>query len=165
MAVGMAHHLAMTVGMPQSLSRYSGNTAIATDLLLKCPITGSTLVSGSPSERGRLFLSPQLSSKAFPADPNGFYAVFTAPDAYFSGYCTSYCGWHTMTYYTGVPIKYSFLGHPATVRSRGQSHRRTGEWGARERCEGAPGRTACMSPFPRECCHKRMCLCSVLSAS
>jgi hypothetical protein len=42
-------------------------------------------------------------------DPNGVYFVLTSADVTASsGFCTSYCGWHTH----GVDVKYSFIGNP-----------------------------------------------------
>jgi hypothetical protein len=50
-------------------------------------------------------------------DPNGVYFVLTSADVTKSGFCTSYCGWHTHGTYTDTTgktdIKYSFVGNPA----------------------------------------------------
>lgn len=50
------------------------------------------------------------SSPGLPADPNGIYFVLTSPDVTKSGFCTSYCGWHTRATINNVDIKYSFVG-------------------------------------------------------
>ncbi len=47
------------------------------------------------------------------ADPNGIYFVLTSSDVTKSGFCTSYCGWHTHATIAGTDIKYSFVGNPA----------------------------------------------------
>jgi hypothetical protein len=56
------------------------------------------------------------SGKLGPADPNGVYFVLTSADVTKSGFCTSYCGWHTHGTYTvgtsQTDIKYSFIGNP-----------------------------------------------------
>jgi hypothetical protein len=57
--------------------------------------------------------------QALGADPNGVYFVLTAADVTASsGFCRSYCGWHTYGTFTlnntQVPIKYAFVGNPAT---------------------------------------------------
>ena len=44
-------------------------------------------------------------------DPNGIYFVLTSQDVTASsGFCTSYCGWHTYTTVNNTAIKYSFVG-------------------------------------------------------
>ena len=57
------------------------------------------------------------SGKLGPADRNGVYFVLTSADVTKSGFCTSYCGWHTHGTYTDgtgqTDIKYSFVGNPA----------------------------------------------------
>jgi hypothetical protein len=50
-------------------------------------------------------------------DPNGVYFVLTSADVTKSGFCSSYCGWHTYGIYSdgsgSTDIKYSFVGNPA----------------------------------------------------
>ena len=63
-----------------------------------------------------------ISSRALPKDPNGVYFVLTSADVTKSGFCTSYCGWHTHGTYTDAvgqrtDIKYSFIGNPAQCLS------------------------------------------------
>lgn len=51
-----------------------------------------------------------------PTDTNGVYFVLTSPDVGEStGFCTSYCGWHTAGSIGGRMIKYSFVGDAATA--------------------------------------------------
>lgn len=58
-------------------------------------------------------VSSAITSGALPADPNGVYFVLTSADVNeTSGFCTSYCGWHTHGTIAGQDIKYSFVGNP-----------------------------------------------------
>ena len=54
-----------------------------------------------------------LTNGTLPADPNGVYFVLTAPYVTLNGFGTVYCGWHNITSFNGVPIKFSFIGNPA----------------------------------------------------
>jgi hypothetical protein len=48
-----------------------------------------------------------------PTDTNAVYFVLTSSDVTAtSGFCTSYCGWHTHGLINGKDIKYSFVGNP-----------------------------------------------------
>jgi len=52
-------------------------------------------------------------SGGLPKDPNAVYFVLTSADVNeTSGFCTSYCGWHTHGTIGGTDIKYSFIGNP-----------------------------------------------------
>lgn len=52
-------------------------------------------------------------SGKLPYDVNGIYFVLTSADVTAtSGFCTSYCGWHTYTATTSGNIKYAFVGNP-----------------------------------------------------
>ena len=43
------------------------------------------------------------------------YFVLTSADVdASSGFCSSYCGWHTYGTYSNTTLKYSFVGNPAT---------------------------------------------------
>src|SRR5262249_45011165 len=58
-----------------------------------------------------------MTAHALPFDGNGVYFVLTSSDVTASsGFCKSYCGWHTYSTMTvdGLtkPIKYSFIGNP-----------------------------------------------------
>lgn len=45
---------------------------------------------------------------------NAIYAVLTSQDVTASsGFCTSYCGWHTHGAINGKDVKYAFVGNPA----------------------------------------------------
>jgi hypothetical protein len=54
---------------------------------------------------------------SLPTDPNGVYFVLTSSDVQKSGFCTSYCGWHTHATINGADIKYAFVGNPAQCPS------------------------------------------------
>jgi phosphate-induced protein 1 len=76
---------------------------------------GSTIVSSSTnlSDSGvRTQVANALSSGRLPTDSNGVYFVLTSSNiSETSGFCTSYCGWHTHSTINGVDIKYSFVGN------------------------------------------------------
>jgi len=55
------------------------------------------------------------------ADANGVYFVLTGSDVTKSGFCTSYCGWHTHATLSGSDIKYSFVGNPTACPLVGAS--------------------------------------------
>ena len=58
-------------------------------------------------------VSNAITSGALPADPNAVYFVLTSADVNeTSGFCTSYCGWHTHGSIAGQDIKYAFVGNP-----------------------------------------------------
>jgi hypothetical protein len=54
-----------------------------------------------------------ISSNRLPSDANGVYFVLTSADVTeTSGFCSSYCGWHTVGTINGADIKYAFVGNP-----------------------------------------------------
>ncbi len=56
-----------------------------------------------------------ITSGRLPADSNAVYFVLTSPDVKeTSGFCTSYCGWHTNATIAGKDIKFAFVGNPST---------------------------------------------------
>jgi len=60
-----------------------------------------------------------------PRDPNGVYFVLTSADVSESGFCSSFCGWHTHTNVSGTDIKYSFVGNPMHCSSTQCMRQRT----------------------------------------
>ncbi|GJP43104.1 hypothetical protein CLOM_g2601 [Closterium sp. NIES-68] len=48
----------------------------------------------------------------FPYDPQGIYLLLTSKDVINPGFCTQYCGWHTMGYMESDAVVYSYVGHP-----------------------------------------------------
>ena len=58
-------------------------------------------------------VSDAIVSGRLPNNPSGVYFVLTSADVNeSSGFCTSYCGWHTYGTIAGSNIKYSFVGNP-----------------------------------------------------
>jgi Phosphate-induced protein 1 conserved region len=56
-----------------------------------------------------------ISTGKLPADSHGVYFVLTSTDVKeTSGFCTSYCGWHTRATIAGADIKFAFVGNPDT---------------------------------------------------
>jgi len=54
-----------------------------------------------------------INSGALKSDTNGVYFVLTSADVNeTSGFCTTYCGWHTHGTVNGADIKYAFIGNP-----------------------------------------------------
>jgi len=85
----------------------SGNVGLA----VKETTTPAALHS-SLSDSGVLtVVTNAINSKALPKDPYGVYFVITSSDIAKSGFCSSYCGWHTNATIGGTDIKYSFVGN------------------------------------------------------
>ncbi|CAI5483428.1 unnamed protein product [Closterium sp. Yama58-4] len=47
----------------------------------------------------------------FPYDANGIYLLLTSKDIKVPGFCTQYCGYHTMDYIDQDAVAYSLVGH------------------------------------------------------
>jgi Phosphate-induced protein 1 conserved region len=59
-----------------------------------------------------------INSNRLPKDPNGVYFVLTSADVNeTSGFCKTYCAWHTYGTISGTDIKYSFVGNPDSCPS------------------------------------------------
>lgn len=59
-------------------------------------------------------VSTAIQTNKLPNDTNGVYFVLTSKDVTAtSGFCTSYCGWHSQTTVLGKDIKYAFVGDPS----------------------------------------------------
>jgi len=59
-----------------------------------------------------------INNNALLKDPNGVYFVLTSDDvAESSGFCTTYCGWHTYGTIANTNIKYAFVGNAARCPS------------------------------------------------
>jgi hypothetical protein len=56
-------------------------------------------------------VSSAISAGHLPLDVNGIYFVLTSADVAKSGFCSSYCGWHTHATISGKDIKYAFVGN------------------------------------------------------
>jgi len=58
-------------------------------------------------------VSSAIAGGRLPIDGNGVYFVLTSSDVTASsGFCTSYCGWHTHGTISGLDVRYSFVGNP-----------------------------------------------------
>ena len=58
-------------------------------------------------------VSNAITSGKLPKDANGVYFVLTSKDVKeSSGFCTQYCGWHSVGSLSGTIIKLSFVGNP-----------------------------------------------------
>ncbi len=87
-------------------------------------VTNSTLLKKSVSDnysRGKVLadtdvaaiVTGAISNGSLPVDANAVYFVLTSADVTeTSGFCTSYCGWHTHGTVSGQDIKYAFVGNP-----------------------------------------------------
>lgn len=65
-------------------------------------------------------VSGAITSGALPSDANGVYFVLTDKTVTAtSGFCTQYCGWHSVAKIGAKDIKYSFVGNPETQCPRG----------------------------------------------
>jgi hypothetical protein len=63
-------------------------------------------------------VTSHMGANHFPVDPNGVYLVLTSSDVNeTSGFCTSYCAWHTAGAISGADIKYGFIGNAARCPS------------------------------------------------
>lgn len=69
---------------------------------------GSYSLSGDQIAR---IVTDKLESGALPVDPNGAYMVIPSKDTSVSGFCSSWCGYHTGTYYSNVAIKFALVGN------------------------------------------------------
>jgi len=59
-------------------------------------------------------VSRAITGGKLPKDPNGVYFVLTSKDVKeTSGFCTSYCGWHSHSTIAGTDIKFAFVGDAA----------------------------------------------------
>ncbi|CAI5992217.1 unnamed protein product [Closterium sp. NIES-65] len=62
-----------------------------------------------------LFLSPAvkhvLTAGDLPFDSSAIYMLMGSKDVRVSGFCTDYCGWHSLASHNGANLVYGFLGH------------------------------------------------------
>lgn len=86
------------------------------------PISGNVLYGGQTTDTGtrtslsdtqiRTVVNNAISSNRLPYNPNGVYFVVTASNVTASsGFCTQYCGWHTVGNLTNGKVRYSFVGN------------------------------------------------------
>ena len=103
---------------------------------------GSTIVSSSTNltDSGvRTQVANAISSGRLPKDTNGVYFVLSSSNINeTSGFCTSYCGWHTHSTISSSDIKYAFIGNPDRCPS-GCEIQRTGPNSPATNVGGADG--------------------------
>jgi hypothetical protein len=59
----------------------------------------------------RTIVTNAITGHLLPLDANGVYFVLTSSDIAKSGFCTQYCGWHSVTTVQNTAVKYSFVGN------------------------------------------------------
>ncbi len=94
---------------------YNGsNVHVANAVSLLGQATTSAYLGTSLSDAQiQQVVADQIAGGAVPSDTNAVYFVLTSADVTASsGFCTSYCGWHTHATIGGADIKYSFVGNP-----------------------------------------------------
>ncbi|CAI5535907.1 unnamed protein product [Closterium sp. Naga37s-1] len=52
-----------------------------------------------------------LTAGDLPFDSNAIYMLMGSKDVRVSGFCTDYCGWHSLASHNGANLVYGFLGH------------------------------------------------------
>ncbi len=86
------------------------------------PISGNVLYGGQTTDTGtrtRLtdsqiqgVVNSAITSNRLPYNANGVYFVVTSSNVTASsGFCTQYCGWHTVGNLTNGKVRYSFVGN------------------------------------------------------
>jgi hypothetical protein len=70
---------------------------------------GTTLGSSSIP---KIIQAAMAANKGLPVDSNGIYFVITSPDQKVSGFCTSFCAYHTHTTINNTDIKYALVPDP-----------------------------------------------------
>ncbi|CAI7843036.1 unnamed protein product [Closterium sp. NIES-54] len=69
-------------------------------------------ISAAYTQQGKDAMLKNIGAgKAFAYDPHGIYLLLTSKDVTVPGYCSEYCGWHTMDYMGANQVIYSFVGH------------------------------------------------------
>jgi len=94
---------------------YGSNSANVSGSILRIKSTTDNYSRGTrlSDTAIRNVVSSAISSGRLPSDTHGIYFVITSSDVTAtSGFCTSYCGWHTHASIGGADIKYSFIGNP-----------------------------------------------------
>ncbi len=96
-----------------------GGVAVTNSVAYKSSTTNNySFGTALPDADVASVVSTAITSGALPTDTNGVYFVLTSADvSETSGFCTSYCGWHTHQSVNGNDIKYAFVGNPAACPS------------------------------------------------
>jgi len=89
----------------------ANNTAVVNSVRLGGS-TADNYSQGSTLSDGQIFTIVQtaINNGSLPKDSNGVYFVITSADVDKTGFCTSYCGWHSDGPIGGTDIKYAFIG-------------------------------------------------------
>jgi len=97
----------------------AAGTAISNSVVYGGSTTDSYSAGTSLSDAAiKTVVSSAISSGRLPKSTSAVYFVLTSQDVTASsGFCTSYCGWHTHGTISGSDIKYSFVGNPARCPS------------------------------------------------
>jgi hypothetical protein len=103
---------------------------------------GKSLTQGSVGP----IIAKAIKNKHLPVDLNGIYFLLTSADVNFSGFCTSFCGYHSpsTSIVQGKVIKFSWVGNPAQCPSSCESSAVLGDSGSPNNDPGADGATAIM---------------------
>ena len=86
------------------------------------PISGSVFYGGQTTDTGtrtsltdsqiRTVVNNSITSGRLPYNANGVYFVVTSSNVRASsGFCTQYCGWHTVGNLTCGKVRYSYIGN------------------------------------------------------
>lgn len=112
-AVGGSPYFAINTTYSTSATAINGNVTFA----------GETSDSGSQGTRlsdaaVQAVVNRAITNSALPKDTSGVYFVLTSSDvSESSGFCKSYCGWHTHATLSSADIKYAFIGNSAKCLS------------------------------------------------
>jgi hypothetical protein len=94
---------------------YDGNNTHVTNSIALDGQTFDTEYLGASLSDAQIqqIVADAINNKQLPSDTSGVYFVLTSADVdETSGFCTSYCGWHTNSTINGADIKFSFVGNP-----------------------------------------------------
>lgn len=98
------------------------NTTYSTSATL---VNGNVTFAGETSDAGsqglkigdamvQAIVNRAITNSALPKDANGVYFVLASSDvSETSGFCKSYCGWHTHATISKADIKFAFIGNSA----------------------------------------------------
>jgi hypothetical protein len=91
----------------------SSGLHVSNSVALAGQASDSSLGTSLSDSQVQAVVANAINSGKLPSDTNGVYFVLTAADVNeTSGFCTSYCGWHTHGTINGADIKYAFVGNP-----------------------------------------------------
>jgi hypothetical protein len=90
-----------------------GGAAVSNSVAYGNETSYSAYLGNSLSDGNIQAIVAKAISDGLPLDENGVYFVLTSAEVTASsGFCRSYCGWHTYFNLNGKAIKYSFVGNP-----------------------------------------------------